>query len=149
MIKRLGMLIFGLLAFATHAQQGSVLGTVTQFSANQGRYNFQFVQSAGDRDLMPGCRQLQIEVRYQPVSQYWRSFRNANYPTQAQTKAALNFLQKSLRERRQIHFSSFGNGLAPTATRCTFTSRALALEYWGEKELVVSYYTLPVKTISK
>jgi hypothetical protein len=89
---------------------------------------------------MPGCRQLQIEVDYAPVSQYWRSFRHANYPTKAQTKAAISFLKKSLRERREIYFSSVGNGLAPKTTRCAFISRALALEYWGEKELVVSYY---------
>jgi hypothetical protein len=149
MSKRLGGGIFALMSFvalvsfAAGADNGAVLGKVVQFSANQGSYTFQFAQSAGGKELMPGCRQLQIEVRYEPVSQYWRAFRNANYPTKAQTKAAINFLKKSLRERREIYFSSFSNGLAPTATRCVFTSRALALEYWGEKELVVSYYTLP------
>jgi hypothetical protein len=129
-----------MLALTVQAENNSALGKVVQFASNKGQYTFQFVQSEGGEDILPGCRQLKVEVRYALAPKAWLPFTHSNYPTKKETNTAINFLKKALREGREIYFSSVSNGLFPTKAHCTFASRALALEYLGEKELIVSYY---------
>jgi hypothetical protein len=139
-MKRFYILLLLMLSLFVQADANSALGKVVQFSANRDKYTFQFAQSEGGEDLMPGCRRLEVEIRYGLAPQAWLPFRHSNYPTKKQTQAAITFLKKALREGREIYFSSVANGLSPTKAHCVFASRALVLEYQGEKELIVSYY---------
>jgi hypothetical protein len=139
-MQRFYALLLSMLVLVAHADNNSVLGKVVQFSSNKGHYTFQFAQSDGGADVMPGCRHLEIEVRYTIMPQTWLPFAHSNYPTRKQTNTAITFLKRALRESREIYFSSIANGLSPTKSHCTFISRALALEYQGDKELIVSFY---------
>lgn len=122
------------------AQPGSVLGRVVQLSADQDRYLFQFEQRAGDPELVPGCRRLDIELRYTYRPDTWLPLVRGNFPSRKQTNAAVAFLKRALREGREIYLGSASGGLLPLGRPCTFASHALTLEYRGERELVMSYY---------
>jgi len=138
-MQRFYPLMLSLLALTAHADNNSALGKVAQFASNKGQYTFQFVQSQGGADIIPGCRKLTVDVRYTLAPQTWLPFTHANYPTKKETKAAITFIKRALREGREIYFSSVASDSPSTTTHCTVASRALALEYRGEKELILSY----------
>jgi hypothetical protein len=119
------------------AAETSVLGKVVQLSADRGKYSFQFEQRAAEPELVPGCRTLDIELHYRYRPETWLSLARGNYPSRKQSDAALVFLKRALREGREIYL---GGGFSPIDKPCTFASHALALEYRGERELVLSYY---------
>lgn len=115
-----------------------MLGKVVQLTAEQDTYSFQFEPRADEPELIPGCRKLDIELRYRYRPEAWLS--RGDYPSKKETAAVVAFLKRALREGREIYLGSAGGGLFPTDKPCTFASHALTLEYRGERELVVSYY---------
>jgi hypothetical protein len=138
----LALLALGGASARSVADDGSVLGKVVQMSSERGRYTFQFAQDDGGPDLMPGCRKLEIEVRYTYRPQNWLPFVHSEYPSKKQTEKVVTFLKRVLREGREIFFGPVGEGFAPVpGETCSFVSHALALEYRGERELVLSYST--------
>jgi hypothetical protein len=139
-MQRFYALLLSMIVLAAHADNNSALGKVVQFSSNKGHSAFQFAQSEGGADVMPGCRRLQVEVHYAVMPKTWLPFTHSNYPTKKQTDTAINFLKRALREGREIYFSGVANGLSPAKSQCAFISKALALEYQGDKELIVSFY---------
>lgn len=123
------------------ADDGSVLGKVVRMSSDRGHYTFQFAQDEAGPDLMPGCRHLEIEVRYSYRPRNWLPFVRSEYPSKKQTDNVVAFLKRALREGREIFFGPVGEGFAPVpGATCSFVSHALALEYRGERELVMSFY---------
>jgi len=127
-------------AARSRADDDSVLGKVVQMSSDRGLYAFQFEQSDGGPDLMPGCRKFEVEVRYSYRPQNWLPFVHSEYPSKKQTGGVVTFLKRALREGREIYFGTVGAGFAPVpGESCSFVSQALALEYRGERELVLSY----------
>jgi hypothetical protein len=119
------------------AAETSVLGKVVQLSAERGKYSFQFEQREAEPELVPGCRTLDIELHYRYRPETWLPLAHGDYPSRKQSDAVVVFLKRALREGREIYL---GGGFSPIEKPCTFTSHALALEYRGERELVLSYY---------
>lgn len=137
------LLLASLLALGTacaQAAEKSVLGKVVQLSAERGSYVFQFEPRAGESELAPGCSKLDIELHYSYRPDIWLPLARGAYPSRKQTDAVVVFLKRALREGREIYLGSAKGDLVAAGTPCTFASHALALEYRGERELVVAYY---------
>ena len=126
-------------AVCAQAQEKSVLGKIVQLSAEQGRYAFQFEPRAGEQ-LVAGCSRIDIELRYSYRPDTWLPFARGTYPSRKQTDAVVGFLKRALREGREIYLGSAKGELVSAGKPCKFASHALALEYRGERELVVAYY---------
>lgn len=143
-MKRSGSMESLILAFllapgisCVHAADKSALGKIVQLSAQRGTYTFQFEPRAGEPELAPGCSKLDIELHYSYRPDIWLSLARGAYPSRKQTDAVVVFLKRALSEGREIYL---GGGFLPVDKPCTFASHALALEYRGERELVLSYY---------
>jgi hypothetical protein len=136
----LAVLVLCVAAARSLADDGSALGKIVQMSSDRGHYTFQFAQGDDGPDLMPGCRKLEIEVHYTYRPQNWLPFVHSEYPSKKQTDSVVAFLKRALREGREIYFGLAGKGFAPVpGETCSFVSQALALEYRGERELVMSF----------
>lgn len=132
--------LLALAAVCAQAAEPSALGKIVQLSAEQGRYVFQFESRADEPELAAGCRKLDIELRYTYRPDTWLPLARGTYPSRRQTDAVVGFLKRALREGREIYLGSAKGRLVPAGKPCTFASHALALEYRGERELVVAYY---------
>jgi hypothetical protein len=133
-------LLLTLLPVCALAAEPSVLGKIVQLAADRDKYSFQFEPRASEPELIPGCRKLDIELRYRYRPEAWLPLSRGAYPSKKETAMVVAFLKRALREGREIYLGSASGGLFPLEKSCTFASHALTLEYRGERELVVSYY---------
>jgi hypothetical protein len=118
-----------------------VLGKVAAFSGESGNYSFRFIQTDRNKELLSGCREFNVTVRYERVPWFsWLPFVHSSHPSKQKTEAAASFLRGASQSGQEVYFGYMGYGLVPTGNSCSFTSRGLALEQEHGKQYVLSYH---------
>lgn len=97
-------------------------------------YSATFQFKALKKPLIPNCPLLTVSVEHQRVPWYsWVPLLgHSSHPSFAQTKAALDSLTQSHKEKKVIVFGTMIAGLKPTATKCVYQSRGLQRTTTGE-----------------
>jgi len=106
-----------------------VHGRITSFFELKGTYYFDFVEHSNrTSELMKGCRNLKVRIKYGRVPCYsWLPFVHSSHPTSEQTEEAIKFLHHAYQESHGVYFGYIGYGLAHTDESCVFESKGLQL----------------------
>ena len=143
---KIAITICSLLIVSSLANAGgtSVLGKVTKFSEKDGGYSFHFVQSEIEYEMMEGCTEFDVNLKYEPYFDYywlvsWLFI--FDYPSESETKNAVTFLKSSLGTNKEFNFGYYGSrGLYPTKTKCIFRSSGLTIDDYENTKYVISYH---------
>ncbi|MBI3565072.1 MAG: hypothetical protein HY079_07750 [Elusimicrobia bacterium] len=102
-----------------------VAGRITTFSGKAGHYKMHFVQTAKTEALLRGCPEFDVSIDFKRVPAL--PLGQSSNPSQKQTIAAAEYLQKAQTSGREINFGYMGSGLIPTGKTCSFSSFGLML----------------------
>jgi hypothetical protein len=103
-----------------------VLARIESFSENAGAYSIKLVRTDNRIELMNGCKDFEVHLRYRRVPRFsWLPFARSGHPTKQQTVEAVSNLEKGHLEQREVYFGHIGFGLAATDHPCVFESKGL------------------------
>ncbi|NTW64677.1 MAG: hypothetical protein HGA46_11540, partial [Chlorobiaceae bacterium] len=119
----------------------AVSGRVTGFTAKEGKYIIRFLQTENAPDLISGCKEIEVSVKFARVPWFsWLPFVASNHPSKKETDEAIEYMRNANHSNQLINFGYMGYGLVPTEKNCSFKSKGLRIYRDQGKTSVLSFH---------
>jgi len=141
MIRKIAFISFLILPALCFAGGDEVSGKVTGITVNEGKYIIHFIQTENAPDLVAGCKEFEVTVKYARVPWFsWLPFISSSHPSKNETEESIEYMRNAQRSNRLISFGYMGNGLVPTGEKCSFNSKGLRVYREQGKTAILSFH---------